>query len=78
MSTQNPTDNKDFLVTLKMLMEGGIKSQLDTIYEENKARIIKTIDDRKSEVIAGVVLDVMKRVDVRQMSDQLIITILKQ
>lgn len=64
-------------VLLEKAIKEAITRDTEALFEEKKKQLIQEIDLRKSEVCAGVVLNVMKHVQMETRMDNLIITIRK-
>lgn len=68
---ENKTIYEQMPKFMRLAIQEGIKKATDEEFEEAKKRI----DKRKSEIIAGIILYIEKKIDIQQMKENLIITI---
>lgn len=64
--------NTDFL---KKVVEIGLKEEVDRLFEIHKLQMITDLDRRKGEVVAGIIVSVMKMADFRTCDNRIIFTI---
>lgn len=64
-----------FNQVLVSVIEKAIKEDVEAAWEEKKQRMIEELEREKSKSIAGIVLYVMKTMDIQTIEDRLIITV---
>lgn len=53
----------------------GIEAEAEVVFEEAKRQFIERLDRKKGEVIAGIVLDVQKRMRIEEFGQEIHIVI---
>lgn len=59
------------------ILTRAINDTAEQIFEKKKNEMVKELEKRKGEVIAGVTLDIMREVSMSDFQDKLVITIRK-
>lgn len=58
-------------------IKSAIKRNVEAEFEEKKKQLIRDLDLRKDEICAGILIDVMRTVDIQSFNDRVIVTIRK-
>lgn len=56
-------------------IKDGIQKEVEKEFDIMKDRLIKDFESKKNEICAGILLSVMKTVDIQRFRDQVIFTI---
>lgn len=63
------------IMIVKTLIEDELKREIEHDLDEAKKNAIAVFDKRKGEIVAGIMVQIMKTVDIQLSADRLIITI---
>jgi hypothetical protein len=63
---------------LMQSIKRAVQEEIELEYERLKKEVVERLDRRKDEVVAGVLISVMKTVQVNTMDDKIVFTIHKQ
>lgn len=74
MSTIPPPSNNDYV---RGVIEQHLKQMIEHEMETQLKDVAEWIEKRKGEMVAGVVVDLMKQMEFETMRDRLVITIRK-
>lgn len=58
-------------------IKDGVQQKVEIAFEESKNRLIERLEKEKDIIVSGVVLNVMRKVDMADYRDNIIITINK-
>lgn len=56
----------------------AIEKEAEEIYEKAKEEMVKELEKRKDEVITGTVLNIVRKMDIQDYTNKLIITVSKE
>jgi len=59
-------------------IESGIKLEAEKLIEEATERVVKTLEEKTPEIIAGIIVNVMGMTDMKVMEDRIVFTIIKK
>lgn len=60
---------------IKKYIEDGIQNEVEKEFDILKDNLIIELERKKNEICAGILLNVMKTVDIQQMQDRIVFTI---
>ena len=70
------------MIDLEPIIDNAIKRNLteevSKIFEENKKTMIRELEKKKNEIVAGTVLEISKNISLESFKEELIITIRKE
>lgn len=72
---QANVNNPDFIQTIRGAVEQAIKYEVSRRFDERKKILIDEMDKQKEEVVAGVVVTMMKSVDFERFGNVLTIRV---
>ena len=73
ITTQN--DSSVILGALNDAMRRHLEAEYTAFKDEAVAKLIERMDKGKDEIIAGILLHLMKRVDFQSLTDRVIVTV---
>lgn len=62
---------------MQKAIENAIKDMVEDEFKAGLERVIQSIERKKGEIVAGVLVDIMKQVDFESHTDRIVITIRK-
>lgn len=66
------TDNQQAIV---QYIHEGIQRQIEREFEIRKDEMIKDLNTRKNEICAGILMDIVKTIDIQSNLDRTVVTI---
>ncbi|MFA5397978.1 MAG: hypothetical protein WC346_18345 [Methanogenium sp.] len=60
---------------IKTYIEQGIKQEVEKEFDALKDKLIKDLEMKKNEICAGILLNIMKTIDIQNLNDRVIFTI---
>ncbi len=61
--------------TIKKYIEDGIQIEVEKEFDILKEKLLKDLETKKNEICAGILLNVMKMIDIQQFQDKVVFTI---
>ena len=62
---------------IEQVVQNGIKVEVGKAFEEHKKQMLEKLDKDKDAIIAGILIDVMKLVEIESMGNKIVFTIRK-
>lgn len=62
---------------LKEIITKSLQREIEAELDKAKTKALEIIEQRKGEIVAGVMIDIMKQADFQMLQDRVVITIRK-